>query len=335
MPYTYTDVIDATVKLLKGGSVVGDNKADAVTKWPSSDADKAYGGSADLWGTTITPAEVNASDFGAVVSATVAGGTARIDQMRMTVFFSLPAATDTPSYLAAMRIDGARTTTTPWIYALPRAGLHVANDPNLSRATSAAAYWQTSRYYRPSRFVDKTWVGVEFYAELSPQSNTPGIQVFGIVEDGALVQLLDADGAAATFYTSGHKRVFWPKGTTGRWAAVRFSVPASSGAEQPVAAAVNEVRILAALEPRPRNRILMSLVLGPGEFPDIASMRRTVATQKADLAALYGQVVPYSAPTGESGYAQVSKVDFEEVLLRESSTWTCRARVEMVEQLYA
>ena len=49
-------VNDSVVKLLKAGTVVGNNKAAALTDWPSgSPAAAIYGSNADLWGTTWTP----------------------------------------------------------------------------------------------------------------------------------------------------------------------------------------------------------------------------------------------------------------------------------------
>lgn len=62
-------VRDVNVKLVKGGTVSGDNKADTGTDWPSSDTDKTYGGAADLWGVTLTESDVEASDFGVVINA--------------------------------------------------------------------------------------------------------------------------------------------------------------------------------------------------------------------------------------------------------------------------
>lgn len=65
------NVVDATVSLVVGGAVTGDNKADAVTKWPTTDGDKTYGSSSDVWGVAPTVAQCNASDFGFVISATI------------------------------------------------------------------------------------------------------------------------------------------------------------------------------------------------------------------------------------------------------------------------
>jgi len=60
---------DHTIQLIKAGSRAGDNKADLATTWPSSATNKDYGGATDLWGTTWTAAQINASNFGVAVRA--------------------------------------------------------------------------------------------------------------------------------------------------------------------------------------------------------------------------------------------------------------------------
>lgn len=56
--------VDHTIKLYKGGTLLGDNKAYTTTKWPTADESVSYGGAADLFGITLTAADVNATDFG-------------------------------------------------------------------------------------------------------------------------------------------------------------------------------------------------------------------------------------------------------------------------------
>ena len=91
-------VDDRLLTLWKTGASVGDDKATAGS-WPTpTDAYVTYGGIADLWGLsgTLTPAYINASDFGVMISAVEAsglGGLARVDHCRMTVYFTESAAT--------------------------------------------------------------------------------------------------------------------------------------------------------------------------------------------------------------------------------------------------
>src|SRR5262249_56903876 len=56
---------DADVYLLKGGSTTGvTDKAATSTKWPTSDGVATYGSSTDLWGTTWSYSNADASNFG-------------------------------------------------------------------------------------------------------------------------------------------------------------------------------------------------------------------------------------------------------------------------------
>lgn len=81
---------DSVVKLVKGGTVQAtDRKSTAL--WPAADAYKTYGSASDMWGTTWTPAEVNASNFGVVIGAKgtdVSAFTAYVDHIRVTVYYS-------------------------------------------------------------------------------------------------------------------------------------------------------------------------------------------------------------------------------------------------------
>lgn len=86
---------DKTIKLVKGGTFQGDDKADTATAWPSvgSFAYVSYGGASDKWGLTWAYTDINASDFGAGISAVRSGGTtpaecARIDHIRITVYYT-------------------------------------------------------------------------------------------------------------------------------------------------------------------------------------------------------------------------------------------------------
>ena len=84
-------VRDNEVKLVKGGSVAGDNKA-IGSSWNESDNYNIYGDTTDTWGTTLSPTDVNASDFGIVFSARINGllsliPSARVDHIRVSVFY--------------------------------------------------------------------------------------------------------------------------------------------------------------------------------------------------------------------------------------------------------
>ena len=87
----YIDVRDSTVKLLKASVLTGNNKAATGTEWPIAAATPAiYGTTADLWGTTWTPADINANNFGVALS--VISGVNRIayvDYMRISVTYTV------------------------------------------------------------------------------------------------------------------------------------------------------------------------------------------------------------------------------------------------------
>jgi len=55
---------DENLQLIKGGTKTGTNKADTGTDWPTAITAVDYGGTSDLWGTTLSYSDVNASNFG-------------------------------------------------------------------------------------------------------------------------------------------------------------------------------------------------------------------------------------------------------------------------------
>jgi hypothetical protein len=86
-------VRDTAVKLVKGGTVSGDNKADTSNNWPTSDGTKTYGGGSDLWGLTLSQSDINASNFGFVLEAHLYAGpyvtiTASVDTMYISVTYT-------------------------------------------------------------------------------------------------------------------------------------------------------------------------------------------------------------------------------------------------------
>ena len=93
-------VTDEHVKIVKGGSIGTTNKADTGTEWPTTDGTATYGGVSDLWGETWTAADINASNFGIVVSsdssAGIGGDQARIDHVTITVTYTEVAAPAPP-----------------------------------------------------------------------------------------------------------------------------------------------------------------------------------------------------------------------------------------------
>ena len=77
--------IDNSVRLVKSGAPIGSNLAHTVIPWNTVDTYTSYGSASNLWGTTWSVAEINATNFGAVLSASVSNGTSQVDHMRITV----------------------------------------------------------------------------------------------------------------------------------------------------------------------------------------------------------------------------------------------------------
>lgn len=82
-------VIDSVVKLIKGGVISGDNKADIINFWPTSDAYKTYGDSNDLWGLTLTPVDINLNDFGFAIAGYSGFDLLNIDHVRLSISYEV------------------------------------------------------------------------------------------------------------------------------------------------------------------------------------------------------------------------------------------------------
>ena len=66
---TNSNVIDYSVRLVKGGVISGTDKARApASVWPGSDTYISYGGSSDVWGLSLSASDINSSDFGFVIA---------------------------------------------------------------------------------------------------------------------------------------------------------------------------------------------------------------------------------------------------------------------------
>lgn len=95
------------MRLVKGGVVSGDSKSDFITTIATID----QGSVSDLWGLTLTPADVNAANFGLSITSSAPGvrsgsGTrvVDVDWVRLTVYY-IPAATVAVAGASADRLD--------------------------------------------------------------------------------------------------------------------------------------------------------------------------------------------------------------------------------------
>jgi hypothetical protein len=78
--------LDHSVRIMKGGTITGNNLAQTTTAWLPNDSYVSYGNSTQLWGTTWTTADVNATNFGVVMSVSVANGIAQVDHVQITIY---------------------------------------------------------------------------------------------------------------------------------------------------------------------------------------------------------------------------------------------------------
>lgn len=90
------NIVDNVVRLLKAGSIVGDNKA-GVVNWPSAEAVITYGGDSDLWGETWLYSDINHAGFGLVFKVENeeshgAPTVAQIDYISITIYYTVPSA---------------------------------------------------------------------------------------------------------------------------------------------------------------------------------------------------------------------------------------------------
>ena len=87
---------DIDVTILKAGVATGSNLGHlgAGNGWLTAGGIDTYGGSSTLWGTTWTPADINAANFGVQISCNEWVGfpaTAGVDFIRITVTYTPPA----------------------------------------------------------------------------------------------------------------------------------------------------------------------------------------------------------------------------------------------------
>jgi trimeric autotransporter adhesin len=83
------DVRDSYVQMIKGGTVVGTNNAVTGTDWPTTEGVATYGGTANMWGTTWTPSDINASNFGVALAVNSTNNrTASVDYIEISITYT-------------------------------------------------------------------------------------------------------------------------------------------------------------------------------------------------------------------------------------------------------
>lgn len=108
---------DNAVRIVKGGAIGAADRSDAVVH--TTEAFYPYptsGSTTDLWGLTWTAADINSSGFGTARSVkmspiTTSIGGALVDSVRITVFFTLPTPTATPTSTVTQTRTSTQTPT--------------------------------------------------------------------------------------------------------------------------------------------------------------------------------------------------------------------------------
>jgi hypothetical protein len=82
---------DFHIQIVKNG-IIGTDKSTSLA-YPAADATQSYGNATDLWGTTWTVAQINATNFGVAIAAqriATGGATAgRVDHVQITVTYNV------------------------------------------------------------------------------------------------------------------------------------------------------------------------------------------------------------------------------------------------------
>jgi hypothetical protein len=327
-------VVDGSIKLIKGGTIQGTEKADA-TAWPSDVwTVKTWGGVSDMHGIALTPSDVNATNFGVAFSADASlGGIAMCAYVKITVYYSIGSGSGDPGgYLAVLATDSARTTVTPYVFKLGRAALSPSQDPNVgdSRAVDDAQFY-CSRVYGAGREVVKHWRECEFYLEADPQSNTPGVEIWASIDGGAEFQL-EADAEAtsptgANFVATGHHTAYFPlASSSGRYVQIIVKIPAVAGNEAKLRAVVRDLVLRGSHRTKTAEAYQVVLDLdrsasAPGR-DNLREDLRTIAGQRAALDALRDPAkgaISYHAPGDRSGRCEILDIVYREAQFRDAT----------------
>jgi len=84
---------DNEIKLVSGGTVMGANRK-LNTNWNNNDSYETYGGNNDMWELSLTPGDVNSSNFGVAISVSLNAVSvlpvARVDHLRIIIYYTQP-----------------------------------------------------------------------------------------------------------------------------------------------------------------------------------------------------------------------------------------------------
>lgn len=105
-----SSIRDNVLRLLIGGVISGNDKADTTNSWSTLDTVVTYGTPSDLWGLTPAPSDINATNFGFVLAAknhhATTASDARVDWAKITVWYTLAGETYSTDTLVRLRPAG-------------------------------------------------------------------------------------------------------------------------------------------------------------------------------------------------------------------------------------
>lgn len=110
-------VKDNAIRIVKADGTIGTTDKSSGSDWAGTDPGTyvTYGGAADLWGETWTPANINDVDFGCAIScqqgSSGSGGNGKVDHVRITITHHSPTLNITSTVSAVVATTGAITNT--------------------------------------------------------------------------------------------------------------------------------------------------------------------------------------------------------------------------------
>jgi len=100
--------VDVGAFIVKGGTIGSTNRK-LSGNWPASDAYKSHGlFQTDTWGETWSASDINASDFGFAISASLGGDPAAafVDHIRITVYYTAAAVANPKNIMHGLARSG-------------------------------------------------------------------------------------------------------------------------------------------------------------------------------------------------------------------------------------
>lgn len=202
-----------TVKLVKAGSVVGDDKASSANTITTSDAFTTFGGKDELWGTTWTPAQVNATDFGCVISIASSGwGTDYTTHYLKVTDFDFAVPTSSTISGVKVEVEGKYTDGVSPTVSIDRVRMFVYYDaPEYTDVTSVENLLVAVARGNTTEVTDTTKMAIVDFSsdELDNGYIFTSGEDFGSPEADKIIRAIEirtskplADGETITFYSS-------------------------------------------------------------------------------------------------------------------------------------